>query len=95
MKSKNYAGAMVSAVDLDEFSNLCGIASHSMFQIIYDEMKDYIVPEAHPIPTTTQVTWWKPDTTTPYTGPSATTTKALASGQMDYNLQAYCPQPDF
>jgi len=57
IKAKGYAGAMTWAIDMDDFHNLCGRGSHSMMQVIYDGMKDYIVPEASPIPTTTQVIW--------------------------------------
>jgi len=57
IKAKGYAGAMTWAIDMDDFHNLCGRGAHSMMQVIYDGMKDYIVPEAPPIPTTTQVTW--------------------------------------
>jgi chitinase len=45
MKSKGYAGAMVWAVDLDDFHNSCGRGPHSMMQVIYDNTKDYIVPQ--------------------------------------------------
>ena len=96
IKAKGYAGAMTWAIDMDDFHNLCGRGSHSMMQVIYDGMKDYIVPVAPPIPTTTQVTWWKPETTTPYTGPSTTTTKAptVEPGKIDCSVSTFWPAPD-
>nr|WOK42677.1 endochitinase [Diaphanosoma celebensis] len=99
IKARGYAGAMTWAIDMDDFRNLCGRGSHSMMRVLYEGMKDYIVPVAPPIPTTTQVTWWKPETTattTPYTGPTTTTTKGptLPPGQIDCSVQTYWPAPD-
>ena len=64
VKSGGYSGAMTWAIDMDDFRNLCGRGNHSMMRVIYESLKDHIVPKSPPIPTTTAKVWWKPDTTT-------------------------------
>ena len=48
-------GAMTWSLDMDDFRNLCNKGVHSMMKVIYDGMKDYVVPDPPPIPTTTAV----------------------------------------
>lgn len=60
IRARGYGGAMTWAIDMDDFHNLCGKGHHSMMKVIYDGMKDYIVPFPPPTTTTTAVTWWKP-----------------------------------
>jgi chitinase len=100
IKAKGYGGGMTWAIDMDDFHNLCGKGAHSMMRVIYDNLKDYIVPIAPPIPTTTQVTWWKPDpttTTTPFTGPTTTRDPNVPTSdptQINCQLQTYWPHAD-
>lgn len=51
---------MVWALDMDDFLNLCNRGAHSMMKVIYDGMKDYVVPDPPPIPTTTAVSYIHP-----------------------------------
>lgn len=60
IRARGYGGAMTWAIDMDDFRNLCGKGHHSMMKVLYDGMKDYIVPIPPPMTTTTAVTWWKP-----------------------------------
>lgn len=79
IRAKGYGGAMTWAIDMDDFHNLCGKGKHSMMKVIYDEMKNYIVPEAPPITTPAPVTWWKPwkpDSTTSSSQAETSTTKS-------------------
>jgi chitinase len=105
IKERGYGGAMTWALDMDDFRNLCSKGKHSMMKVIYDNLKDYIVPTPPPIPTTTEVTWWKPpvtDKTTPFTGrPISTTTKdpnvtvgPINPDDIDCSKQSYWPHPD-
>ena len=40
---------------MDDFRNVCGKGAHSMMKVLYDGMKDYIVPIPPPMTTTTAV----------------------------------------
>uniref|UniRef100_A0A0P5EPK0 chitinase n=1 Tax=Daphnia magna TaxID=35525 RepID=A0A0P5EPK0_9CRUS len=107
IRARGYGGAMTWAIDMDDFHNLCGKGHHSMMKVIYDGMKDYIVPVPPPMTTTTAVTWWKPWKPDPTVSLSAYTTskpaeqattrnpdvvvKPVDVAGIDCNVQTYWP----
>jgi chitinase len=98
IRSRGYAGAMTWAIDMDDSRSLCGRGPHSMMRVIYENMKDYIVPMPPPIPTTTQKVWWQPSSITESTTKTKTTPNVTSipidRREIDCSMQSYWPRSE-
>jgi len=105
IRGRGYAGAMTWALDMDDFKNVCGKGANSMMKVLYDGMKDYIVPAPPATTTTEKVTWWKPwsPETTKSMNPTSTAKPAQTIrepsnegtlNQIDCNARSYWPNKD-
>uniref|UniRef100_T1J8F4 chitinase n=1 Tax=Strigamia maritima TaxID=126957 RepID=T1J8F4_STRMM len=79
LKEKGYGGAMIWAVDMDDFQTQCGGRKNALINTMYDHLKDYVVPEPPPRTTTPRVTFW-PQWTPPVTSPRTTVTTPKYTG---------------
>jgi len=95
IRSPGNTGAMTWAIGMDDFHNLCGRGTHSLMGVIYENMKDCLVPMHPPIPTTTQKVW--PSSTTEGTTRNKITrdpnvvSKPVDRRQIDCSEKSYWP----
>ncbi|XP_045622862.2 endochitinase [Procambarus clarkii] len=104
IKDMHLLGAMTWAIDQDDYLGWCNRGKNPMMTVIYEGMKDYIVPVSPTTTPTTTSPWWTPPTTTTTTrDPSAPTTTTTTRdpnaptttlGPVDCNVQDYWPHPD-
>ncbi|TOF90180.1 hypothetical protein CGJ15_24540 [Vibrio parahaemolyticus] len=107
IKDMHLLGAMTWAIDQDDYLGWCNRGKNPMMTVIYEGMKDYIVPVSPTTTPTTTSPWWTPPTTTtttrdpsaPTTIPTTTTTRdpnapTTTMGPIDCSVQDYWPHPD-
>ncbi|KAG7155039.1 Endochitinase-like 4 [Homarus americanus] len=101
IKEMGLLGAMTWAVDQDDYIGWCNQGKNPMMNVIYEGMKDYIVPVAPTTTSTTTSGWWTPSTTTrdPNAPTTTTTTRdpnapTTTMGPIDCSKQQYWPHPD-
>ncbi|XP_043247037.1 endochitinase-like [Amphibalanus amphitrite] len=87
IKANGFGGGMVWATDMDDFRNLCGRGANPMLRLIYEELKDYVVPPSPTLPPTTKQTWYPPAPTQPTPPPDAD-----CSGGWEYLPAPRCDQ---
>ncbi|CAL4075704.1 unnamed protein product [Meganyctiphanes norvegica] len=75
IRREGYGGAMTWAIDMDDFKGLCGPVN-PLITVLHDSMRDYIVPIAPKITTTTP-SWWQ--WTTSGTRPTWTLSAKISS----------------
>ena len=68
IKSEGFGGAMVWAIDLDDFTGVCGSKKNPLLTVMYDKLKEHsvVIPDPSKLTTTAKPgnQWWPPSSTT-------------------------------